>query len=143
MKNYLSLKSLSEADFAEKRDRISKNTKSTLTSSEDMRRIERLLDLKEGILGDVSFFLTPYECQCGRMLSFYDFIFSALVEQWHDPSFIVHTLVGNKYFVNEPRPIRCSNCGRSTNWDGTLRHECGYETDSYGCCEVGPGPFLA
>ena len=56
----------------------------------------------------------------------YDFVFTALVDAEHDKSFVLHTLVGNKYITNRPRRIRCSNCA-------TVGPEHEYSMTKYSC----------
>ncbi|MEO4042428.1 hypothetical protein AAFN47_12560 [Hoeflea sp. CAU 1731] len=134
MFNYLSAESLTKEEFQKKKVNLIDSDNSILTSPEDISRIENILDLSEGLLEGMKFYVSKMQCDCGRQLSFYDLIFTALVEQWHDPSFIAHTLIGSKYFVNEPGPFRCSSCGRSSHRiarGGFIGH---YDLPAYGCC---------
>jgi hypothetical protein len=81
------------------------------SDDEDIRRIENLLDVQHGTLGREPLNLEKMECDCGRHFTMYDFIFTAIVDAGHSKSFILHTLVGSKYVIQEPRSIRCSACG--------------------------------
>lgn len=134
MFNYLSAKSLTKDEFQKRKVDLLRDDESILTPPEDIKRIENILDISGGLLDGKEFFVSKMDCECGRQISFYDFIFTALVEQWHDPSFLVHTLIGSKYFVNQPRPVRCSSCGSSANITargGVIGH---YDLPAYGCC---------
>jgi hypothetical protein len=75
--------------------------------------MERLLDIQPGTLAAAGpFKLEKGQCDfCGRTLTTYDFIFTALVDANHTKSFVLHTLVGNKLVIQRPRPMRCSACG--------------------------------
>lgn len=139
MENYLQARSLTRLEFASKKTDLASISSSTLTSPEDIKKIERVLDLGDGILEGSRFYLSEANCECGRKLSFYDFVFTALIEQWHSPSFLAHTLTGAKYFVNESRPIRCSQCGRTYHDQNPVVEDrrpapIEYETPRYGCC---------
>lgn len=145
--NYLSARSLTEAEFNEEKVDLAEKEGSALTPPEDIKRIERILELSDGILAGERFYLSAARClDCERTLNFYDLVFTALVEQWHDASFLAHTLVGSKYFINEPRPLRCADCG-SRNVEAIvilpspfpggvpeIGHDCMYQTKKYGCC---------
>lgn len=88
--------------------------KFTRSDQEDIAKIERLLDAKEGVLarrGD-DYYIARYQCECGRILTTYDFVFTGLVDAGHSKSLILHTFVGSKFVLNPPRPVRCSECGR-------------------------------
>src|SRR5687768_8107079 len=86
----------------------------TKSDDEDFAKMERLLDVRPGTLSrsDTDYYLERLECEsCGRLLTTYDFIFTGLVDAGHPKSFILHTFIGNKFIVNEPRRVRCSACG--------------------------------
>ncbi len=146
--NYLQAMSLSKPEFDKKKVKLSADASATLTSPVDVERIENVLDLRPGILKGQRFYVSKATCSCGRVLSFYDLVFTSLVEQWHSPSFLAHTLTGSKFFVNNARPLRCSDCGKTyqgapPSKDGKKekRDPIGsveYETDRYGCCYVRP-----
>ena len=131
-KNYLQMQSETEGEFksASALSKIDGNV--VETPPEDMRKIENILDLTRGILGDGGFYCSEQHCECGRQLSWYDVVFTSLVEQWHEPSFLVHCFVGRKYLLGRPGAIRCSNCGikNSVNRAQTTW----YQTKNYGCC---------
>jgi hypothetical protein len=92
---------------------LADSRKFTKSDDKDVARMERILDARPGTLsrcGD--HFLERMECEsCGRLLTVYDFIFTGLVDAGHSKSFILHTFVGTKFVVNEPRRVRCSACG--------------------------------
>lgn len=84
----------------------------TKSDEEDLAKIERLLDVREGTLTCEEYYLENIQCECGRLLTIYDFAFTALVDAGHSKSLILHTFLGTKYVLNNPRPVRCSNCAR-------------------------------
>ena len=101
----------------------------TVSDEEDVNKIERLLDLKRGVLEGQKFRLEKGHCErCDRLLTFYDFVYTAIVDAGHPKSFVVHTLLGSKRILNSPRKIRCSSCNTVTA--GRMY----YATDQYGCC---------
>jgi hypothetical protein len=133
MRSYLAIESLDEAEFKTKKVDLSESRDATRSDEADIQRIENILDLRRGTLAHDNFYVSKSECSCGKIITFYDFVFTALVEQWHDPSFIAHTLVGNKLILNQPRRLRCSICGTRSRY---IYQE--YERDGYGCClEIG------
>ncbi len=74
---------------------------------EDIAKMERLLDLKAGALGGDDYYLEKVQCKgCARVLTMYDFVFTGIVDANHPKSLIVHTFLGNKYILNEKRPIQ-------------------------------------
>ncbi len=84
----------------------------TKADEDDIARIERLLDVRKGTLSGSDYYLGRYQCECGRLLTTYDFVFTGLVDAGHSKSLILHTFIGTKFVLNKPRPIRCSQCGR-------------------------------
>jgi hypothetical protein len=85
----------------------------TKSDQQDIAKIERLLDVKEGALAAAGdFYIGRMQCECGRLLTSYDFVFTGLVDAGHSKSLILHTFLGSKFVLNKPRPIRCSACGR-------------------------------
>ncbi|MCV2881937.1 hypothetical protein [Actibacterium sp. XHP0104] len=85
-------------------------SKFTKSDAEDRRKIERLLDLREGTFENEDFYFEKGNCSCGRTLTFLDFVFTAIVDADHPKSFILHTLVGTKKTANPARHVRCSEC---------------------------------
>jgi hypothetical protein len=87
----------------------------TKSDVEDIRKIERLLDVQPGTLDNnigPGFYVGRASCSnCSRVLTAYDFIFTGLVDAGHPKSFILHTLVGTKLIIQPTRQIRCSSCG--------------------------------
>lgn len=102
-------------------------TKFTKSDEEDIRAIERLLDVQEGTLAGDSYYLERAQCRCGRLLTMRDFVFTGLIDAGHSKSFILHTLVGTKYIINRPRPVRCMECGATSE----ERHS--YSMAKYSC----------
>ena len=90
--------------------------KYTKSSPEDIAKIERLLDVRMGTLSSDEYYLQKVECQCGRLLTFYDFVFTALVDASHPKSFVLHVLTGTKKIINDARIVRCSNCAQQTGY---------------------------
>ena len=87
----------------------------TRSDEEDIARIERLLGVKRGTFSrDDLYLVARHNCECGRLLTTYDFVFTGLVDANHSKSLVLHTFVGDKFVVQKPRRIRCSQCGRLT-----------------------------
>jgi hypothetical protein len=84
----------------------------TRSDDEDIAKMERLLDLMPGTLAGQNYYLGQSQCECGRTLTMYDFVFTGLVDAGHSKSLILHTFVGSKFVLNPPRRVRCSECGR-------------------------------
>ena len=128
--DYNSVMSVSAEDFAASAPSASDLANPdlfTASDDEDFSKMERLLDLRDGTLGRSGYYVQHLECECGRLLTMYDFVFTALVDAGHSKSFITHTFIGNKLVLNPPRPIRCSNCA-------TIHPNCEYWMgNSYGC----------
>lgn len=122
---YSRLASLTPAEYAKKMKSIKKKA-ATKSDSDDLKRIERLLDLREGVLAEEDFYVSKADCKCGRRLTFYDLVLTSLTDSGHSKSFVVHTLLGSKYFAQPTRQVKCSACGEV--------HLLDYETDRYGCC---------
>ncbi|MEV6256531.1 hypothetical protein [Nocardia sp. NPDC051911] len=115
MADYDRVVSLSREKFEQSGPSVAElrdDTKSTKSDDVDIARMERILDLREGMLAGDEYYLQKIVCECGRRLTMYDFVFTGLVDAGHSKSLIVHTFVGNKLVVNEARPIRCSACAR-------------------------------
>ena len=129
---YNSVTSLSEETF---REQVPANSllkdpdKFTRSDVDDLNKIERLLDLNQGTLAGQPHYLENFQCDCGRLLTMYDFVLTGLVDAGHSKSFILHTFVGNKFVINTPRQVRCSNCGRITtravNYGCSTNYFCG------------------
>ncbi|WFS68235.1 hypothetical protein CFBP4996_19670 [Agrobacterium leguminum] len=111
--NYNSVQSMEEIEFNKKRvsdHELEDSNKFEVTSSDVKARIERLLDVLPGTLGDTPYYFQSGACPNGHKLSMYDFVFTALIDAGHHKSFILHTLVGTKRVVNAARLVRCSVC---------------------------------
>jgi hypothetical protein len=125
--DYSKVSSLDAGEFQRLRAGID-FTKFTKTDESDLRMIESLLDLSEGSLPRDGYYLETTVCGCGRNMTFYDFVFTSLIDAGHPKSFTVHTLLGNKYIRNKPRQIRCSGCLAKTSGYRA------YITPRYDCC---------
>ena len=127
--SYTAVVSLTQADFDSKRISdadLQDTNKFTCSDATDIANLERLLDVQPGTLTHEKLYVQRSTCTCGRTMTMYDFVFTALVDAEHDKSFVLHTLVGNKYIVNRPRRIRCSSCA-------TFGPEHAYSMTKYGC----------
>jgi len=128
--DYNMVKSLSKEEFEKisiPPDILTNPEQYTVSSDEDIKNIERLLDVEHGTLGREPYYFENVGCGCGRKLTFYDFVFTALVDAGHTKSFVLHTLIGSKYIVNRARITRCSNCGTKTKGSTT------YSMKKYAC----------
>jgi hypothetical protein len=129
MVDYTDVVSLSREEFmrsAPSADDLRDPSKFTESDDEDIARMERLLDVKEGALAGDNYFLQRSVCVCGRLLTMYDFVFTGLVDAGHSKSLIVHTFSGNKYILNAPRPVRCSQSAH-------INPASSYSMQGYGC----------
>lgn len=128
MLDYTILRSMTPDEFADATTSVADARAQGFTESdaEDLRKIERLLDVEEGALADQVFLVEPTQCVCGRVISMYDVVFTALVDALHSKSFILHTLIGNKLIANPPRDVRCSVSGH-------LHKVVSYTKRGYGC----------
>jgi hypothetical protein len=98
----------------------------------DIRRLELLLDLKQGALQSESFYLEHWKCSgCSKPLAFSDFVYTSIRDAGHSKSFVVHTLLGSKLVRNKHRPVRCSNC------DTVSEKPLNYWINNYQCCNMG------
>ena len=104
--------------------RINEYTKS---DPSDLQKIERLLEARDGLFKNENFYVKRSTCNCGHTLTFFDFIYTALKDAGHTKSFVLHTLVGSKFVINQARPLRCSECD-------TLSEPLDYITPQYCCC---------
>jgi hypothetical protein len=134
MADYNSLVSLSREEFnrlTPNEEELKDENKYTKSDDEDIARMERLLDLRDGVLAldPIGYYLERIVCECGRTLTMYDLVFTGLVDAGHSKSFIAHTFIGNKLIFNrdKPRPLRCSQCSRVS----IVRYN--YQMLSYGC----------
>lgn len=101
-------------------------------SAEDLSAAEQMLDLRPGVLRDYEFYCTRYFCVCGNPVSIDDFVKTSMIEANHDPSFILHTLLGRKPIVAEAKPVCCAACGALTPMAFN------YSTPFYGCSTEEP-----
>lgn len=115
--DYNFIVSLSEQKFNEQvptKSELEDPEKFTKSDVEDIMKIERLLDIKHGTLAGQDHYLEKIQCSCSRFLTIYDFVFTGLLDAGHPKSFILHLFVGNKYVINTPKQVRCSNCSKVT-----------------------------
>jgi hypothetical protein len=123
---YRQVKSISLKEFKRKMSSFDKS-EATKSDAADIKRIEKALFLAPGLLANEEFYITKSVSKCGRTLTFYDVVFTAL-KSGHTTSLIIHTLLGSKRFVQPPREVACSDCGE-------LFYYREYERPhSYGCC---------
>jgi hypothetical protein len=128
--DYTFVKSLSKNEFDKRipsESELEDTSKFTKSDAEEINRVERLLDVSEGTLAGIGQYVEKAQCECGKVLTMYDLVFTGLVDAKHQKSFILHTMVGNKFVVNPARPIRCSLCSRVTK---TFHR---YRCRGYGC----------
>lgn len=133
--DYSSVESLSKEDFLKSTVSL-RSADLRATPDEDIRKMEEFLEVAPGVLQQ-EYRMGKHECNCGRELSFLDFVVTAVQDWKHPKSFILHTLVGNKYIVNEPRPIRCTNCSAiasNAEWGPDVGPI--YMSNQYGCCRA-------
>jgi hypothetical protein len=128
--DYNAVRSVDEDEFSRHRrsdDEITKNF--TIADSEEVKRMERLLDAPEGSLGACGpYCLQHTNCQnCGRTLTMYDFVLTALVDADHPKAFVFQVLTGDKKVVQTARRVRCSCC--ATTAAKAVQYHCG----AYAC----------
>ena len=115
---YNSVSSVSEKEF-EKVRVSNEDLEKYYNASDggDVRKMERLLDAPEGSLDRGGpYCLSAGSCVCcGRDLTMYDFVFTALVDANHPKSFVYQILAGDKRVIQSPRRVRCSSCGTVTS----------------------------
>lgn len=124
--DYESVRSADPDNFETMKDN---KDRSQMTKSDagDLRKIERLLELRLGLLEKEEYYVGKSTCTCGRILTFYDFVYTSLKDAGHSKSFVVHTLLGSKLILNKSRLVRCSSCDTTpTTMD--------YITPNYCCC---------
>lgn len=127
--SYDNIISVSEKEFREKTTKqrdLENPDKFTKSSEQEIITLEKLLDLKPGILGSDGYYLQKSTCECGHTLTMKDFVLTALVDAKHERSLIIQTFLGNKFVINKPRPVRCFECG-------TINPMNSYAMAKYGC----------
>lgn len=140
MNDYDAVISTSVDEFKSQSDSLGFRNKKKFTKSnrKDVEKIENFLDVRNGTLSSDEYYIEKYDCDCGHIFTFYDFVFTAVVDAHHSKSFILHTLVGKKLIINPPRKIRCSSCGKITDENVMYGMPA-----SYLCTAPGRGPGLA
>ena len=92
-------------------DQLKSDPDFRLATEEEIGNVERLLDVQEGILSKVEFYVKKANCErCNSCLGIDDVVRTALIDAKHSKSAVLHTLIGNKYIVDRPKQIRCSSC---------------------------------
>jgi hypothetical protein len=94
----------------------------------EIENIEDVLDLRRGALNGQDYYVRKSVCECGKTLTFYDFVTTAVSENGHSKSFLVHALFSNKYGFQARRTVKCSSCGE-------LHPKSTYTTPNYSCIE--------
>lgn len=113
--DYAQVRSRSKEEFEKSLSKDLENPERfTKSDKEEIKRVERLLDVSDGLMAGRDQYVERVVCECGRTLTMYDFVFTGLIDAGHDKSLILHTMVGSKYVINTPRQIRCSACARVT-----------------------------
>ena len=99
-----------------------------VASPTELREVENLLDVQNGTLDKIEFFVKRANCEsCGKELGMNDVIQTALTDAKHSKSAVLHTLLGNKYIVDRPKEIRCGKCNMLQLAHGV------YASPFYGC----------
>jgi hypothetical protein len=141
MDDYDSIESLSPEEFARltpSEAELRDANQFTRSTDYDLRSIERILNLREGALGSVAYYVERDTCPCGRLKTAYDFVFTAMVDAGHSREFITNILVGDKLIVNEPRALRCSASGH-LDWHRPPAPR-RYHMRNYGCSRLPLSP---
>ena len=112
--DYNSITSLSEEEFRKRTKpigelRVDENYR--LSSPEELQKVERLLDVREGTLGGLQIFVGRASCTyCDQQLGINDIVRTGLNDAGHSKSAVLHTFLGNKYIIQPSRPVRCTQC---------------------------------
>lgn len=129
--DYSELKSLSAEEFKSKSfdiKTLDKNPAFTKASGQDIAKIEKMLDVRPGVLANEALYVSKAKCKnCGKEMGFDDFVHTALTKAGHTKSDVLHTLVGSKMVVNSPRRLTCSACQTIQDLDSN------YASMLYGC----------
>ena len=106
----------------------------TKSDAIDIEKIEDLLALRRGTLEGEAYYVNSVRCKCGKDLTFFDFVSTAVGDDTHSKAFMTHALLGNQYGFQTPRTVTCSSCGES-------HPNSVYKTPSYSCVERGSAPL--
>ncbi|XOF33854.1 MAG: hypothetical protein ACL93V_00715 [Candidatus Electrothrix sp. YB6] len=96
----------------------------------DIEATEHLLDVQPGTLSSQAYFFESDACicSCGRKMTIYDIVFTALVDGAYAKPLVLHNLLNTQFVAQEnPQDIRCSICG------ATGQHKSKFWISSYGC----------
>jgi hypothetical protein len=126
-RNYSEITSLSKSAFDELIRGFDVSS-STRSNEDDLARIEEFLELLPGTLDGKEFLVGNGFCPNGHQLTFFDHVYSSIKDGGHSKSFVVHVLLGNKLFVQEPKKMVCHICNERSE------KPIDYRTTSYGCC---------
>ena len=119
---------VTESEFKQNRSNVDLSLY-TKSDASELEKIEDLLELRRGLLKSEDYYVNDSDCPgCGKKISFLDFVKTAVDENSHSKSFLVHALLGNKYGFQVPRTLKCSSCG------GDVVNST-YRTPSYDCQE--------
>lgn len=127
-KNLTFSQQVSEKEF---NDFFSKTDFTTYTKSDasELEKIEDILNVRRGLLKDEEYYVNDSTCTaCGKKITFFDFVKTAIDESAHSKSFLLHSLVGNDFGFQKPSTIKCSSCGAEV----ISSH---YKTPNYSCQE--------
>jgi hypothetical protein len=122
--DYSALESLGRDEFERRMVAFDKSS-ATKSDTADIAKIEDLLLVRRGTLAGQDFYVSRALTAAGRAITFYDLIVSSLLEG-HSRSFVLHTLLGTKFFVQPRRKITLAE-------DSSI-HVLDYCTSGYGCC---------
>jgi hypothetical protein len=95
------------------------------SDKKEIAKIEEVLEVRAGLLVGEDYYVYRTACKCGRNISFLDFVNTSIEQGAHTKSFLVHALLNNKFGFQEPRAVKCSNCGEI--------HITYYTTPNYSC----------
>lgn len=125
--DYEAIQPASDAEFERHRvppERL--DAEYTKADDNDLLRIERLLDIREGSLGATGpYYLKADDCRnCGSAFKVSDFVLTSLLDADHPKDFVAQVLQGDKKIIQRPRAIRCFDCG--TVSDSTAQYWMNY-----------------
>lgn len=136
-KNYTATSMVSDEDFAKNSTNLlieSKDARLIQTSKEELLKIERLLGAPEGSFENEVMYFEDTVCKCGNKVGWYDHTLSGLVDVGHKKDFLLSVMLGDKKFLSDPHPVRCSSC--ATVIDRGVVYPAGpcYASRVYACC---------
>jgi hypothetical protein len=99
----------------------------------EIEATEHLLDVRPGTLSSRAYFFESdaCTCSCGRKMTMYDIVFTALVDGAYARHLVLHNLLNTRFVAQKnPQNIRCSVCG------ATGLHKSKFWISSYGCYDT-------